>query len=172
MYGKVQTGDTIHRYLCIKREGGCGGIKRAGPPLDDLVEKLFLEATRTDLGTVEHDDVDDTVYDARIVQLREDIKDVMVRRKPGHPRRISTSTAMDLVSGLEEEIADLTYKARALTAAKVQRQNDAPSLLKEWASYTIDMKRDRLRRDINAVVVNKTRRGARFDPACIEIAWA
>ena len=76
---------------------------------------------------------------------------------------------MDLVSELEEEIADLTYKARALTAAKMKRQNDAPSLLREWESYTIDMKRDRLRRDISAVVVNKTRRGARFDPACIEV---
>jgi site-specific DNA recombinase len=171
LYGKVQTGDTIHRYLCIKREGGCGGIKRAGPPLDDLVETLFLEATRVALGPVEHDDIDDTVYDARITQLRGEIKDAMTRRKPGHPQRISTSAAMDLVSELEDEIADLTYKARALTAAKVKRQNDAPSLLEEWESYTIDMKRDRLRRDISAIVVNKTRRGARFDPSCIEVVW-
>lgn len=171
LYGKVGTGDTIHRYVCVKREGGCNGIKRSGPALDELVETLFLEATRRALGTVKNDDVDDTVYDARIAQLREEIKDVMARRKPDHPRRISTSTAMDLVSELEEEIADLMYKARALTAAKARRQLDAPSLLNEWASYTTDMKRDRLRRDISAVVVNKTRRGARFDPACIEIVW-
>ncbi|HEY3953442.1 MAG TPA: recombinase family protein [Streptosporangiaceae bacterium] len=120
LYGKVQTDDTIHRCLCIKREGGCGGIKRAGPPLDDLVETLFLEATRIALGAVKRDDVDDTIYDARIAQLREEIKDVMARRKPGHPRRISTSTAMDLVSELEEEIADLMYQARALTAVKAK----------------------------------------------------
>lgn len=171
LYGKISTGETIHRYICIKREGGCGGIKCAGPALDDHVEALFLEAVRSDIGAAEHEDVDDTVYDARIAQLREEIKDVMARRKAGHPKKISTSTAMDLVSELEAEIADLTYKARALTAAKVNRQSDAPSLLEEWESYTMDMKRDRLRRDISAVVVNKTRRGARFDPGRVEVVW-
>lgn len=172
MYGKQQTGDTIHRYSCITREGGCGGIKRAGPALDKHVEELFLEATRRALGPVAHEDIDDTVHDARIAELRGEIREVMERRKPGHPKRISTATALDLVAEMEEEIADLTYQARVLTAAKVKRQDDAPSLLAEWESYTIDMKRERLRRDITAVVVNKTRRGARFDPACIEIAWA
>ena len=46
LYRQVSVGDTVYRYLCPKREGGCGGIKRVGPPLDDLVESLFLEATR------------------------------------------------------------------------------------------------------------------------------
>ena len=135
------------------------------------MEALFLEAVRRQLGPVEHDDIDDTVYDARIAELRQEIREVMERRKPGHPKRISTSAAMDLVAAMEDEIADLTYQARALTAAKVKRQADAPSLLDEWKSYTIDMRQERLRRDIRAVVVNKTRRGARFDPGCIEIDW-
>lgn len=172
LYGKLQTGDSTYRYLCIKREGGCGGVKRVGPPLDDLVETLFLEGTRIALGVVEHDDVDDTKYDTRIAELRDEIKDVMARRKPGHPQRISTAIAMDLIAELEEEIADLTYKARALTAEKIQRQNSSPELLKEWESYSNDMKRERLRRDITAVVVNRTRPGVRFDPDCIEIVWA
>lgn len=172
LYGKLQTGDSTYRYMCVKREGGCGGVKRVGPPLDDLVETLFLEGTRIALGAVEHDDVDDTMFDARITELREEIKDVMARRKSAHPQRISTAIAMDLIAELEEEIADLTYKARALTAEKMQRQNSAPELLKEWASYSNDMKRERLRRDITAVVVNRTRPGARFDPDCIEIVWA
>ncbi len=172
VYGHTQKGEPIHRYLCLKREGGCGGIKCAGPALDDLVETLFLEATRAALGPVENDDIDDTVYDTRIKQLREEIKEVMARRKPDHPKRISTSTAMDLVAELEAEIADLTYKARALTAEKVKRQQDAPNLLAEWDSYTMDMKRDRLRRDITAVIINRTRRGARFDPGRVEIVWA
>lgn len=172
LYGKTQTGEKIHRYICVKREGGCGGIKRAGPILDEHVEALFLEATRIALGPVAHEDIDDTVYDARIAELRAEIKEVMDRRRPSHPKRISTTVAMDLVTDLEQEIADLTYKARALTAAKVRRQDDAPSLLAEWASYTIDMKRDRLRGSIAAVVVNKTRRGGRFQPEHVEIVWA
>jgi site-specific DNA recombinase len=131
-----------------------------------------VEATRRALGEVEHEDIDDTVYDDRIKALREEIKEVMVRRKPDHPKRITTTVAMDLVSELEAEIADLTCKGRTLTAVKVRRQTDAPSLLKEWESYTIDMKRDRLRRDITAVVINRSGKGFRFNPALIEIVWA
>jgi site-specific DNA recombinase len=174
MYGKMFGTDegSVYRYVCPEREGGCGGIKRVGKPLDEHVEALFLEATRRALGPVDNAEVDDTIYDAQIAALREEIKEVMARRKPGHPKRISTVAAMDLVAGLEEEIADLTYKARALTAEKVKRQQDAPSILQEWESYTIDMKRDRLRRDISAVVINRTRRGARFDPSCVEVVWA
>jgi site-specific DNA recombinase len=172
MYGRVDPGGERYAYRCLAREGGCGSMRRNGPAVDTCVEELFLEATRRTLGVVEHDDIDDTIYDDRIRQLRDDIKDVMARRKPDHPKRITTALAMDLVSDLETEIADLTYKARTLTAAKVKRQQDAPSLLKEWESYTIDMKRDRLRRDISAVVINRAGKGARFNPANIEIVWA
>lgn len=172
LYGKAPQGtEATFKYVCPEREGGCGGIKRTGPPLDKLVEALFLKAVEGDVGAAEHEDIDDTVYDARVRELEGEKKEVMARRRPDNPRRISTSVAMDLVAELEAEINDLRYKSRQLTARKARRMQDAPSLIREWASYTIDMKRDRLRRDIRAVVVNRTRRGARFDPACIEIDW-
>jgi hypothetical protein len=171
MYGRVDPGGERYSYRCLASEGGCGSMRRNGPPVEKYVEDLFLEATRRSLGVVEHDEIDDAIYDERIKQLREEIKEVMARRKPDHPKRITTAVAMDLVSELETEIADLTYKARTLTAAKVRRQQDAPSLLKEWGSYTIDMKRDRLRRDITAVVINRSGKGFRFNPALIEVAW-
>jgi DNA invertase Pin-like site-specific DNA recombinase len=173
LYGHLGTRDTIHRYICLEREGGCGGIKRTGPALDHHVQTLFLQVTRQALDDKEGYSVEiDTICDSKIAQLREEIKDVMARRKPDCARKISTSTAMDLVSQLEEEIADLTYKTRALTADNANRLNDATKSLEEWESYTIDTKRERLRRVISAVVVNKTRRGARFDPSCIEVVWA
>jgi DNA invertase Pin-like site-specific DNA recombinase len=171
MYGRTDPGGERYAYCCLAREGGCGSMRRNGPSVEKYVEELFLEATRRALGEVEPEDIDDTVHDDRIKQLREEIKDVMARRKPSHPKRISTAFAMDMVSELEAEIADLTYKARALTTAKVRRQQDAPSLLQEWESYTIDMKRDRLRRDISAVVINRSGKGFRFNPALIEVVW-
>jgi site-specific DNA recombinase len=173
MYGKPDNRNKgVHRYVCPEREGGCGGIKRVGQPLDELVEELLLKSAREEIGGAEKDDIDDTVYDARIRELREEVKDVMARRKPDHPKRISTAVAMDLVNDLEQEINELTYKARALTAEKVRRQQEAPAMLQEWESYTIDMKRAELRQHMNAVIINRTRRGARFDPGCIEIVWA
>jgi hypothetical protein len=118
MYGRVDPGAERYAYRCLAREGGCGAIRRHGPAVDEHAEELFLEATRRSLGVVEHDDIDDTVYDNRIKQLHEEIREVTARRKPDHPKRITTALAMDLVSELEAEIADLTYKARTLTTAK------------------------------------------------------
>jgi DNA invertase Pin-like site-specific DNA recombinase len=172
LYGKPRYEQNTYQYRCLKIEGGCGGVGRIGPPLDALVEELFLKATAEAPGPVRHENVDDTIHDARLAELRQEIRDVMARRKPDHPKRISTTVAMDMVADLEKEIRDLTYKARALTAEKVQRQQATPSLLKEWESYTTDMKRDRLQRDIRAVIVNQSQRGKRFDPSLIEIVWA
>lgn len=172
MYGMTDSGGQRYSYRCRATEGGCGTMRRHGPYVEEHVEAVFLEATRRALGVVEHGDIDDTVFDARISELRSEIQEVMMRRKPDHPKRISTSVAMDLVGDLETEINELTYKARALTAARVRRQQDAPSLLAEWESYTIDMKRDRLRRDISSVVINRSGKGYRFNPALIEIVWA
>ena len=176
MYAKVDStakkaGQDTYRYKCIPREGGCGKMSRVGPTLDEYIEDLFLEAVRQDIGSATKDNVDDTIHDARIAEIQSEIKDVMARRKPGHPKRISTSVAMDMVSELEEEMAELTYKQRQLSAEKVKRMEDAPSLLKEWEDYTIDMKRARLRRDIRAVLVNRARRGESFNPERIDVDW-
>jgi hypothetical protein len=97
------------------------------------VQTLFLQVTRQALDDKEGYSVEiDTICDSKIAQLREEIKDDMARRKPDCARKISTSTAMDLVSQLEEEIADLTYKTRALTADNANRLNDATKSLEEW----------------------------------------
>lgn len=50
LYGKPRYEQNTYQYWCIKIEGGCGSIGRIGPPLDALVESLFLEATRVALG--------------------------------------------------------------------------------------------------------------------------
>ncbi|MEV6107580.1 zinc ribbon domain-containing protein [Streptomyces sp. NPDC051940] len=34
-----------HRYQCRASDGGCGGISRVGPPVDELVEAAFLRNT-------------------------------------------------------------------------------------------------------------------------------
>ena len=170
MYGRTDPGAQAHHYRCLAREGGCGKLRRHGPAVDEHVEAVFLEATRRSLGEVEHEEIDDTVYDDKIKQLREEITAVMARRKDP-VKRISTNLAMDLVSELEAEIAELTYKTRTLTAAKVKRQHDAPSVLAEWSTMTIDMKREHLRRDISAVVINRSGKGYRWNPELLEICW-
>lgn len=157
------------RYQCLGSEGGCGGVSRIGPLVDDHVEELFLKAQEESLGDVETAEVDDTVHDARLAEIESELEDVRSRRRE---KRISTKDALDLIEELEQERNQLVAEARSLTAEKVRRSTVTPNLLREWGSKTISMKRDGLRRDIRAVLIHPAGRGRRkFDPELIDIDW-
>ncbi|WP_425831403.1 recombinase family protein [Streptomyces fractus] len=62
MYGKVdyaalRHGQEIFRYQCVVREGGCGGLKRVGPPLDELVQQAYFDVARR-RGEEPHEEAD------------------------------------------------------------------------------------------------------------------
>ncbi|MEU1628700.1 recombinase family protein [Streptomyces sp. NPDC020096] len=158
-----------YRYACLSNLGGCGGVTRVGPPIEDLVETAFLDEVRESLGAVvKREDVDETKNDARIAEIDEEISDANQRRKN---KRISAGAAMDIIEDLENERATLIKERRQLVAAKVKRRSLEPNLIDDWPTYTISEKRARLRKSIRAVLVHKVGRGKRFDPAFIEIVW-
>ncbi|OLT38054.1 hypothetical protein BJF79_28045 [Actinomadura sp. CNU-125] len=159
-----------YRYACLSNLGGCGGVTRVGPPIEDLVEAVFLEEVRRSLGAVvKEEDVDETVHDERLAEIDEEIEEVNRRRKE---KRITMTKALDLIEELEGEQVDLKEKRRKLTASKVQRKTEYPTLLKEWEGYTISEKKHRLRQDIRAVIVQPQGRGRQpFNPELIGIEW-
>lgn len=157
------------RYQCLGSEGGCGGVARVGPLVDQHVEKLFLKAQEEDLKGAEPAEVDDTIHDARLAEIKSEVENVRKRRREN---RISTASALDLIEELEQEQRTLLAKSRDLTAEKVRRSSQTPNLLREWKDKTISMKRDGLRRDIRAVLIQPAGRGKRkFDPELIDIDW-
>nr|WTB32262.1 recombinase family protein [Streptomyces sp. NBC_00830] len=175
LYGKVdyearKQGRDIFRYQCVAREGGCGGLKRVGPPVDQLVERAFLEALRH--GSLVREAGQGSAQDRRIAEIRGEIQAVMARRRIDCAKRISSSVAMDLISELEEELAALVYGQRKSAALDLQRASEASALLDEWAEYSVGIKRDHMRSHVRAVIVSRTGRGKRFDPSTIEIVWA
>ncbi|MBM7437360.1 recombinase family protein [Streptomyces sp. HB132] len=158
-----------YRYACLTTLGGCGGVTRVGPPMEDLVETAFLQEVRRSLGmVVEQRSVDETQHDARLSEIDQEIKQVSDRRRE---KRIGMGTALDLLEELEGERDELNRQRRRLVATKVRRRNASPSLLKEWMGYSVPQKKAQLRELIRAVMVHPAGRGRKFDPELIEIAW-
>ncbi|MFF1920692.1 recombinase family protein [Streptomyces sp. NPDC058221] len=158
-----------YRYACLTTLGGCGGVTRVGPPVDELVEEAFLLEVRRSLGTGGKDeDFDDTKYNVRLAELDQEISEVNERRRA---KRISMGAALDMIEELEGERDELNRQRRQLVAVKVHRQNASPTLLEEWDGYAVAQKKTRLRESVRAVMVHPAGRGRKFDPSLIEVVW-
>ncbi|MCQ4046056.1 recombinase family protein [Streptantibioticus rubrisoli] len=160
------------RYQCRSSLGGCGGVSRVGPPVDDLVETAFLDDLRKRLKKAEAakaEVIDTAKNDARLKEIDWEKKQVKNRRDA---KRISVIAAMDMIESLEKEEARLVKETRQLQAAKAKTATDTDEeILRRWKDYTTSEKRARLRRSIRAVLIHQVGRGKRFDPAFIEILW-
>ncbi|WP_217129403.1 recombinase family protein [Streptomyces sp. AC558_RSS880] len=158
------------RYACLSNQGGCGGVTRVGPPIDELVETAFLLETRATLGedVAKADAIDETVHDKRLDEIAQEIADVNERRRE---KRISTSAALDMIEELEGEREKLTSKRGQLALQKRKRAMLTPDALADWEGLTMTEKRTRLKAAVRAVIVHPAGRGKRFDPELIEIVW-
>ena len=159
------------RYACLTNQGGCGGVTRVGPPVDDLVEAAFLLGTRQGLGeTIEKaaDEIDETIHDERLNQIAAEMEDVRNRRKE---KRISMSESLDAIEELEQERTELLGKRGDLTLQKKRKKLLSPDALADWTDLTMAEKRARLTQSIRSVIINPVGRGKRFDPEFIEIVW-
>ncbi|MFE7115871.1 recombinase family protein [Streptomyces sp. NPDC057654] len=158
-----------YRYACLTNLGGCGGITRVGPPIEELVTDVYLEEMRKSLGTViKAEEVDETKNDKRLSEISLELDSVSARRRE---KRISIDKALDMIEDLENERDKLTRERRKVLASKAQTREPIPDLLRDWKSYTIPEKKHRLRQSIRAVIIHPAGRGKRFDPDLIEIAW-
>jgi DNA invertase Pin-like site-specific DNA recombinase len=159
------------RYACLNTQGGCGGVTRVGPPVDDLVESAFLLGTREGLGdAVEKaaEEIDETIHDARLAEIAKEMDDVRERRKD---KRISMGQSLDAIEELETERAELQTKRGKLTLQKKQKKLLSPDALADWKNLSMPERRTRLLQSIRSVIIHPVGRGKRWDPAFIEIVW-
>jgi DNA invertase Pin-like site-specific DNA recombinase len=159
------------RYACLNTQGGCGGVTRVGPPVDDLVESAFLLGTREGLGqAVEKaaEEIDETIHDPRLAKIGEELADVKQRR---HAGRISMGESLDAIEELERERDQLQSKRGKLALQKKQKKLLSPEALSDWDKLSMSEKRTRLLQSIRSVVIHPVGRGKRWDPEFIEIVW-
>lgn len=162
-------------YRCPTTNNGCGKITRSAAVLEEHIEDLALEALKRIAGkTAAKGDKEMQAVaaaEARLREIGEEIKEVMLRRKPDAPKRISASAAMDMISELEDERGKLHYDVRALSTKAADLRGRTPDLLKEWKGFTTDRKRLELTKLVKAIIVEKAPRGRHFDPDTVDVAW-
>ncbi|WP_301124789.1 recombinase family protein [Streptomyces cacaoi] len=159
-----------YRYACLTTHGGCGGVSRVGPPVEQLVEDAFLRRVLDGIGNASTDEpqIDESQYDGRLGEIQVELNEINARWKA---KRISSGRALDMIEELESERSSLSKKRRKLLAQKNRKKVEGEKDLR-WEDCTPGEKKKRLRKLIKAVIVHPVGRGRReFDPSAIEIVW-
>ncbi|MFF3623081.1 recombinase family protein [Streptomyces sp. NPDC002467] len=162
-------------YYCRKADGGCGSLSRSGPPVEDYMEKALLgnlmEQT-TSLQSAPKEDPEPAAAKATLKQIEADKVEARRLRADG---LFSLAEFVREIRRLEEKEQETKEKVSDLSAAPARAGSTAARVVREWGNYTIDMKREEIRKRVEAVVVQPVGKGGAqrgaFRPDLIEIIW-
>ncbi|MFE4052369.1 recombinase family protein [Streptomyces sp. YIM B13518] len=162
-------------YYCRVADGGCGKIARSGPPLEAYVEKLLLDSLREQSRDmrpgVEEDPEAQRVKDT-LKQIRADKAEARRLRSDG---LFSLAEFAREIRRLENEEKRVGETAANVVTAPARAGAAAARIVREWETYTVEMKRQEMARSIEAVVIKPAGRGGAqprvFRHDLIEIVW-
>ncbi len=174
MYGSVwhnKRGKRVFHYRCPPRGwGGCGGVARAGEPLDLYVSTLVrMEQSKIRLAKPE-----EMLPWEKTDELRAVTKQISDTTAAFKARRISAARYFRLLEDLETDEEQLKLEKRRYDAKREARSPSTADLDAEWnkPSFTLELKQAAIAKSITAVIINPARRpGVRFDPNSISIVW-
>lgn len=76
---------------------------------------------------------------------------------------------------LEDKEQELKEKVSTLSVTPIRASSAASRIVREWDTYTVDMKRAEITRSLEAVVISKAGKGGaqrgQFRPELLEIVW-
>lgn len=156
------------RYHCLTNEGGCGGVSRVGPLLDNLVTEAVFAHHRREIGVIAVDVSQPWSDNGRLAAIAVEKRQVMASQKA---KTISTVDALKLIDNLNQERVELETQRRQHAAKVREYQTSRENLPLKWEEMTLDQKRARAQAVIETVIIHKAGRGKRFDPELIEIVW-
>ncbi|SEN61245.1 recombinase family protein [Actinacidiphila rubida] len=162
-------------YVCTFSGGGCGRLSRSGPPVEDHVERALLnnlgEKAR---GEARSEPEDPASADVGSALIRIDADKAEARRLRAEDLLSLAEFAREM-RRLEEKERGLSQRASVPRVAPVHSRSLAARIVREWETYTVDMKRTVLTRSIEAVVVSRAGKGGAqrgvFRPELLEIVW-
>ncbi len=164
-----------HYYLCRKADGGCGGVSRCGPPVEDLVDALLLaRLQKAAAGSRPQEAKDDPELVKARVALAEVEADMAEARKLRESGAFPLGEFVREISRLETKRNDLSASVTTMNVLGPQTGvSAAERILREWDTYTVPMQRTVIHRFIEAVVIKKQGKGGDHDfrPDLIEVIW-
>ncbi|WP_328742134.1 recombinase family protein [Streptomyces caniferus] len=177
MYTRGTTSYERHGYFyaCLKAVGGCGGVSRSGPPVEALVEAVFLERMRRIAGDRRTGQPSiNPVLVATRAKLDQVLAEIAEARQLREAGEFPLREFVREIKRLDEMKDTLETEVSSLNAAGTETGTSAAErIIREWESYTVPMKRAAFDRFIEAVVIQKQARGGNhaFRPDLIDVVW-
>ncbi|MDT9689225.1 recombinase family protein [Streptomyces sp. P9(2023)] len=177
--GLYQHGTTSYEkhgyyYYCRVADGGCGKLSRSGPLVEDYVEKALLDDLKRQARTVKpaEEDPELTTVKATLKQIEADKAEARQLRADD---LLSLAEFAREIRRLEEKERTTKETVSTLSATPARAGSAAARVVREWKSYSVDMKRQEIQRNIEAVVISGAGKGGAqqgvFRPELIEIVW-
>ncbi|WP_258050063.1 zinc ribbon domain-containing protein [Streptomyces finlayi] len=162
-------------YLCRVAGGGCGKLSRSGPPVDDYVQEILLSHLKTQARDVTPAKPEGPELEAAKAKLRQIESDKVEARRLRASDELSLSEFAREVRRLEDKEQEVKELASLLSVTPARAGSVAARIVREWDSYTVDMRRAEIARSMEAVVISKAGKGGaqrgRFRPELLEIVW-
>ncbi|AGS70818.1 recombinase family protein [Streptomyces collinus] len=163
-YRKSKTSSQF-RYACPGRnDGGCGGVARAGEPVDRLIRSAVFLSSDKALAHVRQR-APEWTKEEHLASLESDMAEF---KQAWQEKRMSATRYIVLTEDLEKQIAEL-HRERSLHRAEVATFEVRPVDIRErWEKLTIEQQRAAVLKVFRAVVVKPASNGPIFDPGDIE----
>lgn len=164
-----------HYYHCRAPSGGCGRLARSGPPVEDHVEKTLLAELNRQARDVRSTEAVDSELTTAMETLNRIEADKAEARRLRADDLLSLGEFAREIRRLEEKEGKIREKVSALPAAPERAGSAATRIVRDWKTYTVDMKRQEIVKSIEAVVISGAGKGGAqrgvFRPDLIEIVW-
>lgn len=163
-YRKSKTSSQF-RYACPgKNDGGCGGVARAGEPVDRLIRNAVFVSSDKEFAKV-RERPSKWTKEEQLVSLERDMAEF---RQAWQERHMSAARYIALTEDLEKQIAEL-HRERALHCAEAATFSADPIDVRErWEKLTIEQQRAAVLKVFRAVIIKPASNGPIFDPMDIE----
>ncbi|MFG2557636.1 recombinase family protein [Streptomyces sp. NPDC048496] len=163
-YRKSKTSSQF-RYACPgKNDGGCGGVARAGEPVDRLIRNAVFLSSDKALANVQAR-APEWTKEEQLASLEGDMAEF---KRAWQEKRMSAARYIALTEDLEKQIAEL-HRERALYRAEAATYVAGPIDIRErWEKLTIEQQRAAVLKVFRAIIIKPASNGPIFDPADIE----
>lgn len=153
------------RYACPGRnDGGCGGVARAGEPVDDLIRNAVFSSSDEALESAQAPSPEWTKK-AELAGLENDMAEF---RTAWQEKRMSAARYIAHTEDLEKRIAEL-HREHAHHRAEFAAVDRGPTgIRQQWGTLTIEQQRAAVLKVFRAVIIKPASNGPIFDPADIE----
>ncbi|TDC23337.1 recombinase family protein [Streptomyces sp. 8K308] len=162
-------------YYCRKADGGCGKLSRSGPPVEDHVEAVLLDNLRTRASDVPHA----AAGDPELMRAKETLRQIEADKAEARQLRADGLFSLAEFAREIRRLEDLERQHRERVGGGSAMPEcaglAAARVLREWETYTPDMKRQEIMRSVEAVMIKPAGKGGAqrgmFRPDLIEIVW-